>query len=172
MPSITVSFHFGLWECLPAVFRHRGHDVRLVVGKQRDRALGRALDRLRASQEVRRFGGARVMVMPASGCGPEPVRGEVRRGLLVGFMLDNTSRGQMTTARAGGVAMRLPAAPYARARKEGVRPLFCTLEAGRLRVRVYPPGDENHALGCLLAEVRRRPEDWVFWGKAGALAAV
>lgn len=154
------SFHFGTWEFLPGVFRHRGHRVALVVGIQRDRVLEGLLSAPRARDGVRLLRGAGELVEG----GPPG---------LIGFMLDNTGRGRAVTARAAGVTMRIPgpAFRFARHQHGGVSPSFCVFERGRLRVRVYPPGDENHALGCLLAEVRRRPADWIFWGKAGALEA-
>ncbi|MFO7675400.1 MAG: hypothetical protein R6X12_03680 [bacterium] len=151
------SFHFGAWEFLPAVFRARGHLVALAVGRQADRAFDRRLRGTRTRPGVRLIRGAAELVAGRSG--------------LVGFMLDNTSRGRMVLAEADGVRMRMPGPAFRLAGRTGVVPLFCSFERGRLRVRVYPAGDAGHALRCLLAEVRRRPADWVFWGKAGALEA-
>jgi hypothetical protein len=52
---------------------------------------------------------------------------------------------------------------------EGLVPAFASLQRGRVRVDVYPPGDENAAARALLEQVRKRPDEWVWWGKAGAI---
>lgn len=159
MQAVMASFHFGLWEFLPAVFRQRGHRVALAVGVQRNRALDRMLRPLRSGAGVRLLHSAVELA------------GHGLTG-LVGFMLDNTGRGRMTVARSNRVAMRMPGPAFRLGGRAGVIPVFCGLERGRLRVRAYPPGDQHHALECLLAEVRRSPADWVFWGKNGALSLV
>jgi hypothetical protein len=38
-----------------------------------------------------------------------------------------------------------------------------------MRVDVYPAGDEQSAARALLDQVRQHPEEWVWWGKAGAI---
>lgn len=168
IPLVMASFHYGMWECLPVIFRSRGFHVKVVVGGQRDRVLDRVLLRLRSVRRVRSFGGARVIELSSWNSGVT----------LLGAMLDNTTRGPMVEARAAGVTMRMPALAFRRAATRStdgrsvsgdVIPLFCTFERGGMRIRVYEPGNEAHALGCLLREVRRRPADWVFWGKSGAL---
>jgi lauroyl/myristoyl acyltransferase len=56
------------------------------------------------------------------------------------------------------------------ARKGGrLTPAFARLQRGRVRVEVYLPGDEQAAVRALLEQVRQNPEDWVWWGKAGAI---
>jgi len=71
------------------------------------------------------------------------------------------------------VRFGVPSLPFrmARSRGAGLVPAFCRFGRGRLRVRVYPPGDEEGAVRALLREVRAHPEEWVFWAKAGALEA-
>lgn len=184
MQVVMASFHLGLWEFLPRVFRGRGHPVAVAVGRQRDLVLGRALDRLRSDDGISYLRGAKEILrhcLRSVGCADRDSETGRRKPPLVGCMLDNTSRGKMTRAEAGGVRMRLPELPWRISEsirrvtgycfppgQTGVMPLFCTLERNRLRVRVYPPGDPGYALGCLLAEVRRSPADWVFWGKGEA----
>ena len=166
---VMASFHHGLWEFLPALFRQY-REVVLVVGAQRQVSLDSLVRRARLSQGVKLVQGAAELA---------------RKGWngLAGFMLDNTSRGRMVSARSGRLRMKMPGSAFRLADMRtgkrlggqfsvcGVMPLFCVFERGRLRVRVYPAGDESHALECLLTEVRRNPTDWVFWGKAGALEA-
>jgi len=93
------------------------------------------------------------------------------RGGLTGFMLDNTSRGRQEWFESGGVSMCLPVAGFRLAARAGVglAVIIGHLEHGRLRVEVRSVTDESATLAFLLEAVRRRPEDWVFWDKAGAV---
>ncbi len=154
------SFHFGLWEYLPQVFSRSGCRVVLAVGEQRDSALGRQL------LHVRRSGGVTI----AKG-----LKQAIRAGdgsSITGFMLDNTSRGTQTWAECDGVRMRLPDIGFKLAAREGgsLVPAFARLQSGRMRVDVCPPGNEQAAVRALLEQVRQHPEEWVWWGKAGAIA--
>ncbi len=153
------SFHFGLWEYLPKVFSRSGCRVTLAVGEQRDPALAAELRDLRSSQCVAVARGIRQAIK----AGREPS--------ITGFMLDNTSQGAQTWVEWGGVRMRLPDIGFRLAARRGARlmPAFARLERGRLRVDVYPPGDEQVALRALLEQVREKPDEWVWWGKAGAI---
>jgi lauroyl/myristoyl acyltransferase len=153
------SFHFGLWEYLPQVFSRNGCRVLLAVGEQRDPGLGRQLSALRRSGGVSMARGIRQAIR--AGKGPS----------IIGFMLDNTSQGTQTWAECDGVKVRLPDIGFKLAARRGVRlaPAFARLDRGRMRVDVYPAGDEQAAAGALLDQVRQHPEEWVWWGKAGAI---
>ena len=155
------SFHFGLWEYLPQVFSHDGCRVTLAVGDQRDPELGRRLSALRRSGGVDVARGIREAVK--AGDGPS----------ITGFMLDNTSQGAQAWTEYDGVRLRLPDIGFRLAARRGGRlaPAFARLERGRMRVDVYPAGDEQSAARALLDQVRRHPEEWVWWGKAGAIQA-
>ncbi len=157
--ATMASFHFGLWEYLPQVFRRIGYGVTLAVGEQRDPGLARQLS------GMRRFGG----VTMARGI-RQVVRADVRSS-ITGFMLDNTSQGTQTWTECDGVRMRLPDVGFKLAARRGSRltPAFARLQRGRLRVDLYPPGDEQAAARALLEQVRQHPEEWVWWGKAGAI---
>jgi lauroyl/myristoyl acyltransferase len=102
------------------------------------------------------------------------IRQAIRAGKgpsIIGFMLDNTSQGTQTWAECDGVKVRLPDIGFKLAARRGVRlaPAFARLDRGRMRVDVYPAGDEQAAAGALLDQVRQHPEEWVWWGKAGAI---
>lgn len=158
--ATMASFHYGLWEYLPQVFSRSGCRVALAVGEQRDPALGRQLSQLR------RFGG----VTMAKG-----IRQAIRardESSITGFMLDNTSQGTQTWTECDGVKMRMPDIGFRLAARDGggVVPAFARLQHGRVRVDVYPAGDERAAARALLDQVRQYPEEWVWWGKAGAIA--
>ncbi|MBN2465380.1 hypothetical protein JXD38_07130 [candidate division WOR-3 bacterium] len=157
--ATMASFHFGLWEYLPKVFSRSGCRVTLAVGEQRDPALAAELRNLRSSGGIALVRGVRQAIK--AGRGPS----------ITGFMLDNTSQGTQTWAECDGVRMRLPATGFRLAAREGAGlvPAFARLERRRLRVCVYPPGDEQAALRVLLKHVREKPDDWVWWGKAGAI---
>jgi len=153
------SFHFGLWEYLPQVFSRNGCRVTLAVGEQRDPGLGRQISALRRSGGVSMAKGIRQTIK--AGDGPS----------ITGFMLDNTSQGTQTWAECEGVEVRLPDIGFRLAARKGGRlaPAFARLDRGRMRVDVYPAGDEQSAARALLEQVRQHPEEWVWWGKAGAI---
>ena len=153
------SFHFGLWEYLPRVFLRNGCRVSLAIGQQRDPGLGRQISALRQSGGVSLAKGIRQAIK--AGTGPS----------ITGFMLDNTSQGTQTWVECDGVKVRLPDIGFRLAAKKGGRlaPAFARLDRGRMRVDVYPAGDEQAAARALLDQVRQHPEEWVWWGKAGAI---
>jgi lauroyl/myristoyl acyltransferase len=158
--ATMASFHFGLWEYLPKVFSRSGCRVTLAVGRQRDSALAGQLSSLRRSGGVAVADGIRQAIKAG------------RKPSITGFMLDNTSQGVQTWAEWDGVRMRLPAIGFRLAAREGMGlvPAFARLERGRIKVDVYPPGDKQAAVRALLEQVRDNPDEWVWWGKAGALA--
>jgi len=87
-------------------------------------------------------------------------------------MLDNTSQGTQVWTECDGVKLRLPDIGFKLAARtgNGLLPAFARIERGRIRVDVYPPGSEQAAARALLDQVRQHPEDWVWWGKAGAIS--
>ena len=91
---------------------------------------------------------------------------------IIGFMLDNTSQGTQSWTECEGVRVRLPNIGFRLAARNGGRlaPAFARLDRGHVRVQVYPPGDERVAVCALLDQVRQHPEEWVWWGKAGAIS--
>ena len=94
------------------------------------------------------------------------------RSSITGFMLDNTRQGPQAWTECDGVRVRLPDVGFKLAAREGRRlsPAFARLQRGRVRVDVYPPGDEQAAARALLEQVRKHPDEWVWWGKAGAIS--
>jgi lauroyl/myristoyl acyltransferase len=158
--ATMASFHFGLWEYLPQVFSRSGRPVTLAVGEQRDRGLGRQLSALRRSRGVTMVKGVRQAIKARD------------RSSITGFMLDNTSQGTQAWTECGGVKVRMPDIGFRLAARSGGRltPAFARLDRGRMRVDVYPAGDQQVAAQALLDQVRRHPEDWVWWGKAGAIS--
>lgn len=154
-----VSFHFGLWEYLPQVFARRGYRIRLAVGRQRDESIHNQVHKLRRSRGVRAFYGLKQAVAAFDRPG------------ITGFVLDNTSQGNQRWVTGDGFRFRLPTLPFELAARKGARvmPAFARMERGRLRIDVGRPGDEKSVVEALLGQVRAHPEEWVFWGKAGAL---
>ncbi len=160
LQATMASFHFGLWEYLPQVFSRSGCRVTLAVGEQRDPTLAKQLSGLRRSSGVTMAKGVRQAIRAGD------------RSSITGFMLDNTSQGTQIWTECDGVRMRLPDIGFRLAARKGGRltPAFARLQRGRVRVDVYPPGDEQAAVRALLEQVRHHPEEWVWWGKAGAIA--
>jgi len=157
--TAMVCFHYGLWELLPKVFARRGLDVGVAAARQRDRRLAAALSRLRRLDSVE------------EAADPVALARRMRRPGLTGFMLDNTGRGRQEWSEAGGVCMRLPVTGFRLAARAGAKVALIAgfIEQGRLRVHISSAPNEAAALARFVEIVRRRPEEWVFWGKAGAL---
>ncbi len=157
--AAMASFHFGLWEYLPQVFSRNGYGVTLAVGEQRDPGLAKQLAGMRRSRGVTMARGIRQAIRAGA------------RSSITGFMLDNTSQGTQTWTECDGVRMRLPDIGFKLAARKGGRltPAFARLQRGHVRVDVYPPGDQQAAARALLEQVRQHPEEWVWWGKAGAI---
>ena len=158
--TTMASYHFGLWEYLPRVFSRGGRQVTLAVGEQRDPSLGVQLSCLRRSGGVSTVDSIR-----------QAIKARVHSS-ITGFMLDNTSRGTQTWTECDGVRVRLPDIGFKLAARdgEGLVSAFARLQRGRVRIDVYPPGDERAAAHALLEQVRRNPDEWVWWGKTGAIA--
>lgn len=156
---VMVSFHFGAWEYLPMLFSALGYRVRLVTGRQRDPGLGAYLADVRSGSGVELVSGLRDLV-----------QGMARPG-LTGFMLDNTGRDRRDWVELEGLRLGMPGLGFrvAELRQARVVPLFARFDRGRLTVQVCGPTDKQGVALALLEQVRRRPEDWVFWAKAGAL---
>jgi lauroyl/myristoyl acyltransferase len=157
--ATMASYHFGLWEYLPQVFSRSGCRVTLAVGEQRDPALSKQLSCLRRSGGVAMAAGVR-----------QATKARVSSS-ITGFMLDNTSQGTQSWTVCDGVRVRLPDIGFKLAERDGggLVPAFARLQQGRVRVDIYPPGDQRAAACALLEQVRRHPAEWVWWGKAGAI---
>jgi hypothetical protein len=73
--------------------------------------------------------------------------------------------------RVGDLSIRVPDIGFrmAERRQTKMMPIAGRLERGRLMVRVGRPGTRQQVVAALLEEVRQRPEEWVAWGKEGAV---
>lgn len=169
---LMASFHFGVWEYLPQIFARRSGSVAVVVSEQRNPVLDFWLKRLRTGHGVKLIFQISQLFRRLSSPG------------ITGFMLDNTSRGHALWIQLAGpddssrLMFRIPALPFqvltrtANERKVAVRgvvPVFGYLRKGRLVVRMFPAGDEENAIRALFTMIREMPEEWIFWGKAGAV---
>lgn len=154
------SLHFGVWEMLPQVFASKGTCVAVVTGRQRDRGLRAQLRRIRSHSGVVEL------------CGLRAVLDQLAAPGLVGFMLDNTNRGQQGQLAIGGLRMRVPLLAFQLAERAGLKllPVVGRLVRGRLWVHVGNPGSREEVVTQLLEQVRNAPEEWVLWAKAGALS--
>lgn len=160
MHMLMASFHFGLWEFLPRIFAKWGYDVGVLVPAQRNAVIERFIQRIRQDDGVKFIDNLKDVFLRLSQPG------------ITGFMLDNTSRGAQTDIELNnGVRFRMPALAFNIADKAGTNVIlvFCYLDQGRLRVKVFPPGTGLSSANALMKMVKERPEEWVFWAKSGAL---
>jgi len=151
--TVMASFHFGVWEYLPRVFGRAGFAVCVLTGTHKDSRWARALARLRSGAGVKVVHGLKDLLRSGSA--------------VLGFMLDNTSQGARVEPEFDSVRFAMPAFPFRYG--AGLVPAFACFRRGRLQVRVYAAGDETAALRALVEQVRARPEEWIWWGKAGAV---
>ncbi len=169
---LMASFHFGMWEYLPQIFARWTDSVAVVVSEQRNPVLDFWLRRLRTGHGVKLIFQISQFFRRLSSPG------------ITGFMLDNTSRGRARWIQLAGrldssrLMFRVPALPFqvltrsaneGKVAVKGVVPVFGYLRQGRLVVRVFPAGDEANAIRALFTMIREMPEEWIFWGKAGAV---
>ncbi len=157
---IMASFHFGVWEFLPGIYRCHGQDVAVIADDMRDTRFNLRVKRLRSKAGVKVINRTRMLFE------------RLRRPGITGFMLDNTARGKRIQVVLDGVTFRIPALPFAFERRCGcgVIPVFCYWDHGRLRVRVFEPKGPEGCIRALLKMVRERPAEWILWGKAGAIS--
>lgn len=153
------SCHFGLWEFLPQVFARAGYAVGVLVGRQGDRVLSRMLGQLRGHRSIRLLSSF------------EEVRRYSHECRIVGFLLDNTRRGGQRWLSADGLRLRVPQVGFRLSRHDGrvTLPVWAVLRRGRLQVGVGRPGEPADVVAQLLAQVRKQPQEWILWGKTGAL---
>ncbi len=184
LQRVMTSFHFGLWEYLPHIFaRMEGKEtaVSVFVGEQRNPSLAKAILKIRQGRGVtynppRYYFSLKELVS----CWHQKRSNSIRRKTIIGFMLDNTSRGKQVDVKCSlsdggdaqndgekGWGMLLPVLPFRLSKRLGcgVIPLFCYLKRDRLCVRVFASGDESNCFRALLSMIRERPEEWIFWGK-------
>jgi|UniRef100_A0A7V3PUS5 lauroyl/myristoyl acyltransferase len=156
---VMVSFHFGVWEFLPGIYRNYGNDVAVMTGVMKDNLLHRIIKRIRCSSGVNVIGDVRMLLKRLQQAG------------ITGFMLDNTTRGNQITVRIQKLNIRFPAAAFSMSRRIGIGviPVFCYLDKGCLTVRVFSPQDPNGCFRILLKMISERPAEWIFWGKSGAI---
>lgn len=158
--SVMASFHFGVWEFLPGIYRHQGQDVAVMAGDMRDASFNLMVNRLRSKTGIKVINRARMLIE------------RLRRPGITGFMLDNTARGTRVQVVRDGVTFRITGLPFAFGRRCGcdVMPVFCYWDRGRLQVRVFDPEGPEGCVRALIKMVRERPAEWIFWGKAGGIS--
>ena len=159
--SVMASFHFGAWEFLPQVFGGQELPVRLAVGVQRDPALQGRVEQLRQGRGVTLVRSLREVME------------SIDRPGITGFMLDNTSQGSQQWVVVDSVRLRMPELPFRLAERAGTKviPMFARLDRGRLVVEAGIAGGREAAAASMLGQVRAHPEEWIWWGKSGAVKA-
>ncbi|MEO0073488.1 MAG: hypothetical protein ABIK43_02345 [candidate division WOR-3 bacterium] len=153
------SCHFGLWEFLPLVFARAGYTIGVLTGKQGDRTLSQVVPRLRGQRNIRLLSHYDDVWRCLRGC------------TIIGFLVDNTRRGGQSWISVDGLHIRVPQVGFRLAKQNQMFmvPVWGFLERGRLRVCVGRSGEGTDVVAQLLDQVRRRPQEWILWGKNGAL---
>jgi lauroyl/myristoyl acyltransferase len=159
--AVVLSLHYGLWELLPDTFARRGYPVCVGAGGQRDVRLGAEILQLRSLQRVRYSDSLAEL------------SGAVASGSLVGFVLDNTTRGRGVACDSVWPGLEVLKAPFVLAQKSDAAlvPMLMRADGERLTVKVGEPVSSPDEFGVWAKrEIAAHPEDWVFWGKREAEA--
>lgn len=154
--AVVVSLHYGLWELLPETFARRGYPVLVVAAGQRDARLGAEILQIRSLHRVRYSDSLAEM------------RGALRSGSLVGFVVDNTGRGRGVACSSLWPGFEVLRTPFFLAQECGAAlvPMLMRKNGSGLTVKVGEPVSSPDEFGVWARrEIAAHPEDWVFWGK-------
>jgi KDO2-lipid IV(A) lauroyltransferase len=166
--AVILSAHLGNWEVLAAALAARGYPMTIIARRIFDARSDRLLNRWR------RACGVRVVTRQD---GLYPAVRALRRGEIVGTLVDQDTGGPSVFADFFGRPARTPEGPFRIARRTGAAlvPLWIHLGVdGVHRVRVLPEipepaagGDAREDAECwhrILEEaVREHPEQWVWY---------
>lgn len=168
--AVFVTAHFGRWEGLAAAVAGAGHPVTVVVRSPPNPALRAWMN------EARRRRGLELVERGAENS-PKALLRALRRGRILGVLLDQNIRGRSVDVEFFGAVAPTLVGPARLALRSGVPILFGWVEGvgDEARVEVErllsPPGDLSVAARVLTVEltrrieavVRRRPAGWVWF---------
>lgn len=164
---ILVSAHYGCWEWIPALSALQGHPTTVMVQKPSSPVFDRLFTRFRG------FAGVRT-VNNDSYQGLRAVMKALRRGEVVGLVLDQHGESEQMLGQFFGHTVSLPAGGAALAQKTGaiVVPVLIRWWGNQHRVRYLPgrtllPGEDPTAFTQGLydhfeAQIRKYPENWLW----------
>lgn len=164
---ILVSAHYGCWEWIPALSALQGHPTTVLVQKPSTPAFERLFCTFRA------FAGVRT-VNNDSYKGLGQVLKALRRGEVVGLVIDQHGESEQLWGEFFGHRVALPAGVAALAKKTGapVVPVMIRWWGNQHQVRYFSPrycaSHEDEAAftqglyDLMEAEIRRYPANWLW----------
>jgi KDO2-lipid IV(A) lauroyltransferase len=163
--ELLVSAHLGNWEFVPLVAAHAGLEVAVVARTLQTRRLQRTW------LAFRERCGVRTLLRGESGIAATRW---LRRGAVLGCMMDRTAQSRRLLVPFLGEAMHVPLGPAELASRGGAAIVLGTaqrLPSGETCVRFLrvpsaeglpPPDTARRIAAALEEEIRRRPEDWLW----------
>lgn len=165
---LAVSAHFGNWELMGAALVARGYEVHVLAREVFDKRLEQRLQLLRER--------AGVIVHVGQG-GLVGIVRALKRGKIVGVLLDQDTGGPAVFTEFFGRLARTPTTPFSIARRVGAEivPMLIHLEGLAHRVRIHRPlassgssqesiVEDLHAWHRILEEeIAAHPSQWVWF---------
>ena len=164
--AIGITGHCGNWEWLAhAIARHTSLTV---LHRERDEA-----EMNDFATELRHHGGIATIDRGSTGAGREMIRA-LRRGSLLGFLIDQSIRSESVRVTFFGRPALAPLGPARLAIATGVPiiRMFCERRGDKLHIRILEPilagpGDDAASITARLTadieeQIRRVPEQWVW----------
>jgi KDO2-lipid IV(A) lauroyltransferase len=165
---LAVSAHFGSWELLGAALVARGYEVHVLAREVFDPRVGQRL------QALRQHAGITVHVGQGGLVG---IVRALKRGKIVGVLLDQDTGGPAVFTDFFGRLARTPTTPFSIARRmeAEIVPMLIHLDGLAHRVRIHRPlansGTSPEAIGMdlrawhriLEREITACPSQWVWF---------
>ncbi len=159
--AVVVSFHYGLWELLPQIFKRMGYETYIAISRQKDKDWDEELRKLRSQN------GVGLMETIAEMKRILKSNGTNNRKRLLGFVLDNKRLTRGLCLNEPWRNFFILRTPFVLAQSEKVPLLgmFCYKKANRIVIDIAEVKNPK-AIGERLRHfITQQPEDWIFWGK-------
>ncbi len=162
--AVVVSFHYGLWEYLPQIFKKLGYETNIGVGIQNDKNLATEFDNLR------KHNGVKILnkISEMKNCFKQSTYHVANlQKRLLGFVLDNTSKTQGIWLNEPWEGFSILRTPFVLAKLGNIPifSMFCYNQNDKIIVDVEEVNDTNELGARLKSYIKQNPEEWVFWGK-------
>ena len=159
--AIVVSFHYGLWEYLPQIFKKLGYDTYIGIEEQRDQNLAIELNKLRNSN------GVKVIKTISNMKNVLKSNNSEKPKQLLGFVLDNTSKNRSIRIDEPWQGFSILRTPFVLAKSARVPMLsmFCYHKNAKIIVDIDEVKNQSELGNRLQSYLKKNPEDWIFWGK-------
>ena len=159
--AIVVSFHYGLWEYLPQIFKKLGYETYIGIGEQRDRNLAVELNKLRNNNGVKTI----KTISDMKSILKNDNLGKPKK--LLGFVLDNTSKTRSLMIDEPWQGFSILRTPFVLAKSENVPMLsmFCYQKQDKIIIDIDEVKYQCEIGNRLQSYLKKNPADWIFWGK-------